>query len=137
MTASPAWALQTALFQHLAAQSELTALLGGARLYDDVPPGAAFPYVTLGDIETRDWSTQTRAGHEHRVTLNVWSRAKGRREVQAIVAALEDAIDGAAPALDDHVLVNLRTVFWHAMRAPDGRSYHGLVRLRAVTEPAG
>ncbi len=136
MTASPAWALQAALFAHLAAHADLMALLGGVHLHDDVPEEAVFPYVTLGDTETRDWSTQTRRGHEHRVTLHVWSRHKGRREVQAIIAALDDALDGAAPALDGHVLVNLRTVFWHALRDTDGETYHGIVRLRAVTEPA-
>ncbi|MEG9884633.1 MAG: DUF3168 domain-containing protein [Hyphomicrobiales bacterium] len=135
MTASPAWALQKALFAKLSASDKLTVLLKGKNIYDDVPQQAAFPYLTLGDIRTLDWSTQTRRGHEHRVTLHAWSRQPGRGEIQAIIAAVDHALDDAALGLEDHNLVNLRTIFWHALRETDGRTYHGIVRLRAVTEP--
>ena len=56
----------------------------------------------------------------------------------SIIAAIDAALDGAALTLDGHQLVNLlSTIFWtvHA-RTPDGQFYHGIVRLRAATEPA-
>ena len=49
------WALQRSVFQALAGSSGLTMLLGCARIYDDAPQGASFPYVTLGQSVMRDW----------------------------------------------------------------------------------
>ena len=45
---SASWALQQSIFATLSADTPLLALLGGARIYDDVPQGAAFPYLTFG-----------------------------------------------------------------------------------------
>lgn len=135
MKINPAWDLQSALWQRLTVNPDLLAVLGAPRLYDDVPQSATFPFVTLGDIRSNDWSTQTHAGHEHILTLHAWSRAKGRKQVQAILQALETALDDAALALKSHRLITLRLVFWDARRELDGETYHGLMRFRAVTEP--
>lgn len=135
MKINAAWDLQLALWRRLSAHPDLLAVLGGPRLYDDVPQTAAFPFVTLGDIRSTDWSTQDQKGHEHILTLHAWSRAKGRKQVQAILQVLEAALDDAALALQAHRLINLRLVFWDARRELDGETYHGLMRFRAVTEP--
>ena len=45
------------------------------------------PYLTVGDIETRDWSTQMSRGHEHRLTVRVWSETEGRRQAQELISA--------------------------------------------------
>ena len=50
--------------RRLSGDAELTALLGGARVYDGAPRNAAAPYVHLGEITARDWSTATEAGEE-------------------------------------------------------------------------
>ncbi len=63
--ASASWALQSAIFARLTADAVLTALLGGERMYDDVPVRAEFPYLTFGQSSDRDWSTGTDAGREH------------------------------------------------------------------------
>lgn len=128
-----ALALQKALYSQLSGDGALTALVGTAGVVDDVEEGCGFPYVTIGDIRSRDWSTQTKRGHEHQVTINVWSRAEGRSEVQKIMGAIDEALESGMPTLTDHVLVNLRPVFWHAMKSADGETYRGTVRVRAVT----
>lgn len=116
----------------LAADAPLAALLGGPLIYDDVPQGTHKPYVTFGDIATRDWSTKDARGEEHFVTLTVWSGARGRKETYGIIAAIDAALDGAALALDGHRLVALATTFWTVVR--DQEDYRGIVRLRAATE---
>ncbi|MEM7425189.1 MAG: DUF3168 domain-containing protein [Pseudomonadota bacterium] len=136
MTLSPAWDLQTALWSALTGDAGVLATLGGPHIHDDVPQGADFPFVSIGEIRTNDWSTQSARGHEHFLTLHAWSRARGRKEVQAIMTALDQLLDGAAIPLQDHVLVNLSLVFWDARRDRDGETYHGVMRFRAVTEPA-
>ena len=135
MPTSPALALQTGLRTALLADAALVAALGGEQVFDDVPREAPFPYITIGDIDTRDWSTQTSRGHEHIVTLQLWSRYRGRKQVQDLIAEVDRILDGGDPPLQGHRLVNLSTVFWTAQREPDGEVYRGTVRLRAVTEP--
>ena len=137
MTTSPAMALQAGLRAALVADPSLVTALGGEQVFDDVPRDVPFPYITIGDIETRDWSTQTSRGHEHTVTLHLWSRYRGRKQVQDLIAEVDRILDGAGPPLAGYRLVNLSTVFWTAQREPDGEVYRGTVRLRAVTEPIG
>lgn len=134
--ASASWALQKALHAHLVADPGVLAAIGGARIFGDVPRGAAYPYVTFGITSDRDWSTATEGGSEHILTLHVWSRAAGRRESDAILDAVGAALHDAAPTLAGHRLVNLRREHSEVRRDPDGETYHGLVRFRAVTEPA-
>jgi Protein of unknown function (DUF3168) len=125
-------ALQRAMLSRLAADSSLAALVGGSAIYDDVPQGTRPPYVSFGDIATRDWSTKEARGEEHFATLFVWSRERGRKQAYAIIGAIDAALDGAALVLEGHRLVNLSTTFWTVAR--DGENYRGIVRLRAATE---
>ena len=134
MTASTL-ALQQAIFAKLTALAPLTTLLGGPRIYADVPHPVAYPYLTFGQSTLRDASTSTEAGDEHLVTLHVWSRGRGRAETQAIIALLRTALHDQPLILTGHHLVNLRADFADARRDPDGETIHGTLRLRAVTEP--
>lgn len=134
--ASPGWALQQSIHAALVADTSLVGLLGGSRIYDHVPRGRAYPYVTFGQSTLRDWSTGSEAGHEHVVTLHVWSQAPGREEADEILAAASEALHDQALAVAGHHLVNLRTEFADVRRDADGETFHGLLRLRAVTEPA-
>lgn len=135
MSLSSAWDLQRAIWQTLSSDPDLTAVLGGPAIHDDIPQGEPFPYVTIGEIRTNDWSTQSSKGHEHFLMLHAWSRTRGRRQVQAAMHGIEAALDGAALTLSKHNLINLRLVFWDARRDPDGKTYHAVMRFRAVTEP--
>jgi hypothetical protein len=132
---SSSWALQQALYGVLTGNAALAALIGPPRIYDDVPQGAALPYLTIGQSTVRDWSTGTESGEEHILTLHVWSRAGGRKETHEVMEALRLAVHDQPLVLAGHRLVNLRHELSEARRDPDGETYHGTVRLRAVTEP--
>ena len=129
-------ALRAAIHDALVADAPLTALLGGPRVYDEPPPSPAFPYVTLGEARISDFSTGSEAGAEHQLTLHAWSRQGGHKEAHVIAGALLQALDDAPLNLADHRLVNLRFAVADVRREADGRTYHALVRFRAVTEPA-
>lgn len=128
--------LRTAIHGALKADTPLTALLGGAKIYDEPPRAAELPYVTLGQDVISDASTATETGDEHALTLHVWSRQGGHREAHLIAGALLEALADAPLDLGEHRLANLRFIVADVRREADGRTYHGLVRLRAVTEPA-
>lgn len=128
-------ALQKGIFEALVSDTTLISLLGGAHVYDHVPRQTRFPYVTLGTIICRDWSTGTESGFEHFLTIHVWSRAGGHKETQEIVGLIGDALHDALISLTGHALVNLRFDSSEIRRERDGETLHGIMRYRAVTEP--
>ena len=132
---SASWALQQSVYAILTADTRINALLGAARIYDDVPQKTEFPYMTLGQSRVRDWSTGTDTGDEHILTLHVWSRAGGRKQTHEIMGAVKSALHDRTLPLSGHHLIQLRHEFSDARRDPEGDIYHGIVRLRAFTEP--
>ena len=130
------WVLQRGVYQALAGSVDLTTLLSGVRVDDDAPQAAPYPFITLGQSVVRDWSTGTEDGAEHNLTLHVWSRSGGKKQVLEILEAIRAVLHDQPLMLADHHLVNLRHEFSEARLDPDGDTLHGIVRYRAVTEPA-
>jgi uncharacterized protein DUF3168 len=128
-------ALRAAVRDALANNVAFVSLLGGAKIYDEPPRAIAFPYVTIGEARVSDFSTGSDPGEEHQLTLHAWSREGGHREAHSIAGALLQALDDAPLTLVDHTLVNFRFSVADVRREADGRTYHALVRFRAVTEP--
>ncbi len=128
-------ALRAAIHHALVADSGLSTALGGARVYDAPPRDATFPYVTLGEARVTDASSDDGPTQEHLLTLHAWSRQGGHKEAHGIAGALLQALDDAPLAPDGHRLVNLRFAVADIRRENDGRTYHAVVRFRAVTEP--
>jgi hypothetical protein len=132
---SAAWDLQQAVHASLAADSGVLALLGGDRVYDDVPQGAAFPYLALAGFTVRDWATGTEPGTEINFTVNAWSRGAGHKEAHHLAEAVRTALHDAPLSLSGHHLVNLRHEASDARRERDSDTYRISVRFRAVLEP--
>ncbi len=128
-------ALRAAVHDALAANNQLVAALGGPKIYDEPPKAAAFPYVTMGEARIADFSAGSEPVEEHQLTLHAWSRQGGHKEAHVIAGALLQALDDAPLTLAGHQLVNFRFSVADVRREADGRTYHALVRFRAVTEP--
>lgn len=126
-------ALQKAIHAALAGDAALAALVA-ARIYDNPPDDAGFPYLTLGESEMRDWSASESAGAEHRLSLFVFTRGGGRTSAKAILGAARAVLDDAALTLDGHALINLRFLDSETRREADGTTWRGTIRFRAVTE---
>jgi hypothetical protein len=129
-------ALRAAIHDALVADAALVSVLGGPKIYDEPPRAAVFPYVTLGETRIADFSSGSEPGEEHQLTLHAWSRQGGHKEAHVIAGALLQALDDAPLTLTDHQLINFRFSVADVRREADGRTYHALVRFRAVTEPA-
>jgi hypothetical protein len=136
MSTAASTALRAAIHDALAADVSLVSILGGAKVYDEPPRAVSFPYVTLGETRIADFSAGGEPGEEHQLTLHAWSRQGGHKQAHQIAGALLQALDDAPLSLTDHTLVNLRFSVADVRREADGRTYHALVRFRAVTEPA-
>lgn len=131
---SASWALQKAVHIALTSAAPLTALMGGVRVFDDVPRGTTFPYISHGESVVRDWSTSTDEGHEHSVSVHVWSQGAGRKQAHEILGLIERTLDGQALTLDGHRLISLQHEHSEVRRESDGETWRGLLRLRATTE---
>ena len=126
-------ALATAIRAAAMEDAAVQALIGG-RFFDEPPPDVMFPYLTIGRVESKPLDASEREALEHGVTLHVWSRYGGRAEALEIIAALRRCLHNAALDVADRRLVLLFVTFTDVFRSGDGRTTHGVVRLRAITE---
>ena len=83
-----------------------------------------------------DWSTATEDGSEQIVTLHVWSKGQGKKEMLDIMETVRGLIDDAALALTGHHLVSIRLQAAETRFDEDLAVHHGLMRFRALTEVA-
>jgi len=127
--------LQKAIFAALGVNAALADLVG-ARILDHAPANVPFPYITFGRTSVHDWSTGTESGTEQIFTLHVWSRGKGKKEALEIMDQVRETLHDGALALDGYALVNLRLEFSEARYDERNEAHHGMMRFRAVTEPA-
>lgn len=125
-------------FETAAQQAIFTRLNGqvGATVYDEVPslpsgmPAANFPYVVIGDDTARAWDTDDKTGADVTVTLHVWSRASGFKEVKTILGAIYDRLNRAQLTITGYNVIDCIWEFSDTMRDPDGQTRHGIARYR-------
>lgn len=128
--------LWQAVFDALTADAALQAMLGQPpRIFDHVPDNTPFPYLVIGDGATLEAGSDTGAGSLHRLVLHAWSRAHGRSECRALMDAAHAVLHEAALPLGARVLTYLRFEGSDVLRDPDGRTWHGLIRFTARSEP--
>jgi len=128
--------VQKAIFAALTGDAALVAMLGGLRVYDHTPADVPFPYITFGRTSVYDWSTGTESGTEQLLTLHIWSKGRGKAETHQIMERVKARLHDAGLALEGHHLANLRLEFSEVLFDEDLTVHHGLLRFRAVTEPA-
>lgn len=121
-------ALQAAVYQRLAGDAALAALVGEA-IYDVVPAGQVpVTYVSLGPEDATDRSDKTSRGAEHRFTVSVVSEAAGFQTAKAAAGAISDAL---LPG--DMTLTRGRLVAIEFLRAQARRVRAGNVRRIDLT----
>lgn len=118
--------LQKAIYDALT-----TALSGVAGVYDRPPSGVAFPYVLIGDDTGRDDGATEVDLADLTLTLHIFSRYRGRKEVKEIRGLIYNALHQQSLPLDTWSLVTLRQDFTDTYTEGDGLTEHGVVRYRA------
>lgn len=144
-----ALAVQKAVFDRLVADSTLAGLLAAnpnagsptvPAVYD-VPPQvensedeSAFPYVVVGDHTAGEFDTDDVNGQETTVTLHIWSRYRGKREVRQIADAIYDALHDAALTITGQHSVYCFWEFAESVPESDVQVQHEVTRFRIVTQ---
>jgi Protein of unknown function (DUF3168) len=128
-------ALQQAVYLTLTGTPALVAALGGTHIHDDVPQPPTFPYVSFGPSSVTDADTATERADLHTLTLHIWSRARGRKELHILIDLVRLALHDKPLALTGHRLINIRHTQTDTRRLSDGETLHSTLRFRALTEP--
>lgn len=77
-----AWELQKAAY------SDLNGNITGG-VYDHTPTGTDYPYTVIGEETERPEDTHDEDGSEHTLTLHIWSKALGSKEVKTIMKQID------------------------------------------------
>lgn len=101
-------------------------------VYDAVPQGAAYPYVTLDSTTVNNKDFLSGRKDQRFVYLSVWSRDYGQAEVLRIMAEI-DALHEQSLTLSTGEMASLRVERKRTVREPDGLTYQGQVTLRIIT----
>lgn len=124
----PGLALQKALFEKL---SETLS----APVFDAVPAGTSYPYVTLDyEVSTNSTPVSGKKRENRLFYLSVWSSYQGQAEVKRINGEISAALDEVALQLSTGTAVSVRVVRTETNREPDGKTYMGAVTLRIITQ---
>ena len=86
--------VQKAVYAKLTGDAPLMAMING--VFDFVPEGTDYPYVTIGDIAAEDNSAVGVKGYELDLRVNVYSKSQGKSQCLDIVERLKIVLDGQA-----------------------------------------
>jgi hypothetical protein len=129
------FAVQDAVYDTLMASATIQAVIGNpARLYDHVIPGVLFPFVAFGDMQAEPFDTKDRTGMEQILSLHIWSRYRGRKEIKDISKAIYNVLHNASLTVTGHEFVSCQFAGAEMRFEDDGLSYHGILRYRVVTQ---
>lgn len=133
--AAPANDLQKAIYEVLANDTGVSALVSG-RIFDRVArEGDVAPLITFGPSDEVDADADCIDMADHSLQIDVWSEYQGGfRECKEITFAIKQALHGAVIDLETHALLDIRVAQIRHMRDPDGLTSHGVLSIEAMVE---
>lgn len=121
---------------HKALLAALTVSPGGlsCRVYDGVPQGTAYPYVTIDSFVSSKADHLRERVDERFVYLNVWSEARGQGQVMGIIGEIDALLHNARLSLDTGSVVSVQIDQHGTRRDADNVTFMGFVTLRVLTQ---
>ena len=126
------WELQKAVFTKISGASITGIDSVAVGVYDHVPTGTAYPYISLGEETAINVGSKDKDGNEHTMTLHVWSQYQGRREIKEIMQSIYTQLHDTAISVTGASFVNIKHEFETTLMEADGITRHGVIRFRAV-----
>lgn len=130
----PSLELQGAIVAALKANGALPTVVGG-RVYDAVPAGAVFPYITLGDGQVLPDKADCISGAEVILQVDVWSRSTGYPEVKTISKAVIVKLDDQPLTVPGQDIIVFEHESTRYLRDPDGLTRHAAITFRSLAFP--
>lgn len=129
----PSLDLQDALVLALRTPGALPSVVG-KRVFDDVPGGPTFPYVSLGDGQVLPDKSDCVDGTEVFPQIDVWSRTVGFVECKQIARAIIAKLDDQALTVAGYRINVFELQDVQYLRDPDGKTRHAAITFRALLE---
>lgn len=131
----PSAQLQKGIYEALIASGPLAAFVS-TRIFDEVPPGSLFPYITISDAQVLDdGNTCESEMFEIFTDIHVWSRTVGLMEAKRISGLVRTALM-ALEAVTDWLVVVVEFRGARHGFDPDGLTAHSVVTFRFLLQPA-
>lgn len=114
----------------------------GVTIYDHVPyepegaPDNAFPYASIGDAEAAPFDNDSTLGAYVDTTVHVWSRYKGRKEVDEALDAIYGLLHRASLSEAGYKVVDSLHELSDVSVDQDGQTRHGVIRFRMTIQEA-
>jgi Protein of unknown function (DUF3168) len=129
----PSLELQAAVVTALKANAGVVAVVG-SRVYDNVPPSATFPYISLGDSQVLPDKADCIDGTEIFFNLDGWSRDTRFPECKTISKAVVAALDDQPLTVTGYTAVVFELDNINYLRDPDGITRHVALSFRALVQ---
>lgn len=127
-------ALQTAIYQHLLSDPEVSALVG-SNIFDAAPSGAVPPvYVSLGPEDVLARNDKSGNGAVHRFTISVVNEGAGFQAAKVLAGAISDSLHNRKPALNRGRVVRMQFLKATARRIGQGARRRIDLRFEARIE---
>lgn len=125
-------AIQQQIFELLGGDSSLSAIISG--VFDSHPDPQKFPYITIGDGYSNDYTSFDRMGEEVFFDIHVWSRYKGFKEAQEITGHINRLLAQQNIEVDGFGTVGCYFNTSDTLRDPDGITRHIILRFRLLIQ---
>lgn len=129
MTGDASFDVQTAIYARLTSSSPRIA---DGNIYDDVPQDVEFPYVQIGESVYEEADVDTKIRTDETVTLYVYSRYRGQKEIKDIVSLIKDEFHKTTLAVSGRDAL----IWWGGSLTrldPDGVTRQGIIRLNIIS----
>ena len=116
--------------------------VAGLSVFDHVPfepegaPDTNFPYAAIGDASAEPFDNDSTLGGYVEATIHVWSRYKGRKEVDEALDAIYGLLHRAAFSAAGYKVVDCLFSFSDVFVESDGQTRQGVIRFRITIQEA-
>lgn len=132
--ASASIELQTAIYERLTAESGVSAIVAG-RVYDNVPEGPTFPYISFGPSDYYPDDADDIDGRVETLQIDCWTRAQGKkRPARELADAVKKALHQFEASFATNALVEIVVTSVRVINDPDPLTAHGIVTVTATIE---
>jgi len=99
-------------------------------VYDDVPPDASFPYITLGAFTCKQNGAKSLDMSDVSLQIDIWSEYCGKAEVNGIMDDIATLLSACPIDLsDDNFKVISQDIDFAEAFPEDNFGYHGVLTL--------
>lgn len=131
--ASPELELQGAIVARLKNDSSVTALVS-TRIYDPVPTGPTFPYVSFGPRDAFSDDAECITVFVITMQIDVWSRVQGPAEALRVADAVRASIHNYDFTLSTNGFVLFEHRITRTFRDPDGITTHAAMTFEGFVQ---